>query len=114
MSLDLLTEFAHPACCDEMCMNHGCNHGPGCPSRMHIPVHDWGLMEDDAPFTAAPSAAPKAFYSPINPVDDTQDTDLFSFDWLVGVIWTGMAWLGFFGMIGVVAFFYGYLSRVPA
>ena len=34
----------------------------------------------------------------------------FTFEWVVRWLWTGMAWLGFFGMIALIAFMWGYAS----
>ena len=32
----------------------------------------------------------------------------FSFEWAIRWLWTGMAWLGFFSMISIIAFLWGY------
>ena len=32
----------------------------------------------------------------------------FTFEWVIRWLWTGMAWLGFFAMIALIAFMWGY------
>lgn len=70
-------------CCDA---NGDCRQGRDCPARKPAiaPAHD------DLPITM-------------------QD-DFMNFDWCLRWIWTGMAWLGFFAMLAIIGFFFGYMS----
>ena len=46
------------SCCDEMCMNHGCNQGRNCPARLTSYKANFDhlgepLKQEPAPWTAA-------------------------------------------------------------
>ena len=34
--------------------------------------------------------------------------DEFTFEWVIRWLWTGMAWLGFFSMLALIGFLWGY------
>jgi hypothetical protein len=40
----------------------------------------------------------------------TMEDDFLNFDWVMRCLWAGFAWLGFFGTVALIAFFFGYAS----
>jgi len=63
-----------------MTCTHDCNQGRDCPAR-------------------------QACELPLAPGDG-----FTAFDYIMRWLWTGMAWLGFFSMLAIITFLFGYMS----